>query len=95
MAFSELELEANAVDVAINKSATRLAVLHNSGVMLLELNFGVKPVQQPKSVRRIAFAEPIPRQIAFSGEDEIIIVSSQENTHVDSIFRLSDRKSVV
>lgn len=88
MAFAEIELGANSIDVAVNQSATRIAVLHQQGVFLYELNYGVKPVQHPKLMRETSLAEQIPRQIAFFGEDEISILCSQPNTNTDCIVQI-------
>ena len=88
MAFAELELGANAIDVAVNQSATMIAVLHQQGVFLYELNYSVRPFQHPKLLREVPMAEQIPRQIAFSGEDNISVLCSQPNSQTDCIVEL-------
>ncbi|THW99856.1 IkappaB kinase complex, IKAP component [Aureobasidium pullulans] len=88
MSFAELDLGANAIDVAVNQSATMIAVLHQQGVFLYELNYSVRPFQHPKLLREGPMAEQIPRQIAFSGEDDISVLCSQPNSQTDCIVEL-------
>lgn len=88
MSFAELELGANAIDVAVNQSATMIAVLHQQGVFLYELNYSVRPFQHPKLLREVPMAEQIPRQIAFSREDDISVLCSQPNSQTDCIVEL-------
>lgn len=88
MAFAELELSANAIDVAVNRSATKIAVLHQHAVSFYELNYSVRPFQQPKLLRGALMAGQIPRQVAFSGEDAISVLCSEPNTQADSIIEL-------
>jgi elongator complex protein 1 len=88
MAFAELDLGANAIDVAVNESATKIAVLHQQGVSLYELDYSVRPFQHPKLLREAPLAEQIPRQVAFSGEDGISVLCSEPNTLADSIVEI-------
>ncbi|KAG9546977.1 IkappaB kinase complex, IKAP component, partial [Aureobasidium melanogenum] len=88
MAFAELELGANAIDVAVNQSATKIAVLHQHAVSFYELNYSIRPFQQPKLLRGASMAGQIPRQVAFSGEDAISVLCSERNTQADSIIEL-------
>lgn len=89
MAFADVNLGVNAIDVAINQSATQFAILHQQGIMLYELNYSVKPAQHPKLLRETSLAEQIPRQLAFSGKDDILVLCSQSDTQADSIVRLN------
>jgi elongator complex protein 1 len=95
MAFAELELGENAIDVAVNQSATKIAVLHRERVALYELDYSVRPFRHPKLSRETSFAESLPRQVAFSGEDDISVLCSQPNTKTDSAieFKASDDTS--
>ena len=88
MSFAELELGANAIDVAVNQSATMIAVLHQQGAFLYELNYSVRPFQHPKLLREVPMVEQIPRQIAFSGEVDISVLCSQPNSQTDCIVEL-------
>ncbi|KAH0358198.1 IkappaB kinase complex, IKAP component, partial [Aureobasidium melanogenum] len=88
MAFAELELGANAIDVAVNQSATKIAVLHQHAVSFYGLDYSVRPFQQPKLLRGASMAGQIPRQVAFSGEDAISVLCSEPNTQADNIIEL-------
>jgi elongator complex protein 1 len=95
MSFAELELSANAIDVAVSESATKIAVLHQQGISLYELDYSVRPFQHPKLLREALLAEQVPRQIAFSGEDGISVLCSEPNTPADNIveIKISDESA--
>jgi elongator complex protein 1 len=95
MSFAELELSANAIDVAVSESATKIAVLHQQGVSLYELDYSVRPFQHPKLLREAPLAEQIPRQVAFSGDDGISVLCSEPNTPADNVveIKISDESA--
>ncbi|KAI5269967.1 IkappaB kinase complex, IKAP component [Aureobasidium subglaciale] len=88
MAFTELEICANAIDVAVSHSATNIAILHRQGVSLYELNYSVRPFQHPKLLREVPMTEQIPRQVAFSGDDGITVLCGEPNSQADSLVEL-------
>lgn len=95
MAFSEIDLPENAVDVAVNRSATRIAVLHKRSVSLYKCNFAIKPVEHPALIRHLSMPETVARQIAFAEEDQITVLYSERNYLVDKVCRLSSEAEIV
>ncbi|KAL1302746.1 hypothetical protein AAFC00_003098 [Neodothiora populina] len=88
MAFSEVDLPGNTVDVAINHSATRVAVLHGQKVSLFQFNFAVKPASHPELIHTYTIPTASARQIAFAGEDSIVVLCSEINSTVDTMHHV-------
>lgn len=88
MAFSEIDLTENAIDVAVNCSATRIAVLHKQSVSLYRCKFATKPVEHPVLTRTFALPEAVARQISFVEEDQIMVLCSERDYPVDKFCHL-------
>lgn len=88
MAFSEVELQHNAVDVAINRSANRIAVLHADSVSVFTCNFAAKPVVHPKFVESYAITTAVTRQVAFIGDDQVAVLCSEAGSATDVVHQV-------
>ncbi|GAB7355004.1 hypothetical protein MBLNU459_g5613t2 [Dothideomycetes sp. NU459] len=88
MAFSEVQLAENAVDVAVNSSATQIAVLHQRTVSAYRCNFAAKPAEHPVLIRSLPLPGDGARQIAFSGDDIVTVLCSEKNYPVDKTCSL-------
>ncbi|KAH7061357.1 IKI3 family protein [Macrophomina phaseolina] len=82
MALHEVQLESNAVDVAVNSSSTLIAVLNDSEVCVYRYEVSNKSAHDPVFDTRHAFGDPSakPRQIAFRGDSEICVLLDSEDT---------------
>lgn len=77
MALHEVQLENNAIDLAINTSSSLIAVLHNSEVCIYRYEISTKAAQDPVLNTRHAFEHhpaARPRQIAFRDDSEIFVL---------------------
>lgn len=93
MAFDEVELKANAVDVAINENGTRIAVLHDDSVSLWTCDFGSRPAKRAKFDTDISLAldhNAATRHLIFE-EQEIIVSISHDNEQDTRLRRLYGR----
>ncbi|KAF2184333.1 elongator complex protein 1 [Zopfia rhizophila CBS 207.26] len=76
MCLHQLSLENKAVDVAISKSGTRLAVLSHQGIEFYALDMTRRPIPAPELLwRDDALQGHCPRHIAFSGDDEVFVLA--------------------
>lgn len=95
MAFSEIDLQGNAVDVAVSRSASRIAVLHTESVSVYKCNFAIKPVSHPELVGIYDVPTTNARQIAFSGDDQLAVVCSEASSAVDTIHQIDLTSEIV
>lgn len=89
MAFSEVELRDNAIDVAINRSSNCIAVLHTHSVSVYKCDFGTKPVSHPVLATSLDIPTSGARQIAFFGDDGIAVLASEAGLSGDAIYQIS------
>lgn len=85
MALFDLELPSNAIDFAMIGSNKGLAVLHQQGIELYELDLSTKPAKAPKLVCKMP-CPPHGRQISFRGDEELVVL-------VENVIYLWDGKS--
>ena len=88
MAFSEVELQANAIDVAISRSATLVAVLHHQSISLYKCDFAAKRKALPEFVKSFTVSTTTSRQIAFLGDNQIALLSTEANSEADVIYSI-------
>lgn len=98
MAFQELSLSTNAIDVAINVIRTNqpialICLLHREGISLYEWALTSKPLSSPSlkwftSFTSDNFSSSIQQQIAFSGERFLSVLG---NTAEGSVVHIIDR----
>ncbi|KAK4610495.1 Elongator complex protein 1 [Fulvia fulva] len=93
MALDEIDLVSEAIDVAINKTGTKIAVLHNNQVTLWSCDYASKPVKRAgttlTSSTELNMERVVHRQIAFGEEDDITVVSASVNASGARLTRLS------
>jgi elongator complex protein 1 len=76
MAFHTLALEANAVDVAISKSGSRLAVLSNNNLAVYALDMHRRPIPKPAFLWQCnAINAQCPRHVTFIGDEELFCLT--------------------
>jgi elongator complex protein 1 len=91
MAFDEIELPENAIDVAVDRTGMRIAVLHVDRVSILSCNYGAKPAEKAVIIETLRLEAPpgtAGRQLLFDHED-IITISSTQNTRGTRIETVS------
>ncbi|EME44621.1 hypothetical protein DOTSEDRAFT_53662 [Dothistroma septosporum NZE10] len=96
MAFDEVDLVSNAVDVAVNQKGTEIAVLHNAQVTFWSCDYGSKPVRRARS-RPTPAADLnteglVHRQIVFGRDNDIIVASSAVNASGTSLTRVGGNR---
>lgn len=89
MAFSENEMQSNAVDIAVNRSATRIAVLHAYSLSIFKCNLAKRPLQEPELMSNHPIPQCVPRQIAFAGDEQVAVLCAEANTTTSHLFHLS------
>jgi elongator complex protein 1 len=95
MAFQTLVLENNAIDVAISKSGTRLAVLSGKDIALYALDMSKRPIPKPAFLwRNDAISTHCPRHIAFVGDDELFCLTDNWDEDESCLWRSVGDKMV-
>ena len=85
MAFDEIELQASAIDVAVSKDGSRIAILHNDSVSTWSCDYTAHPhkVAQAEGNFPISHksseARMIPRRIVFDELNRPVVLTSLEN----------------
>lgn len=88
MAFDEVDLEANALDVAINRQGTKVAILHQHHVSIWTCDYAAKPAKRAKFEHDISLDlddDLTPRHLIFNGEQ--IVVSTSHTNEQDTRLR--------
>jgi elongator complex protein 1 len=76
MSLHQLGLKHCAVDVAVSKSGTRLAVLSDNGVSLYSMDITKRPVPVPSLLWRSDSLEGhVPRHVTFLGDEQVCILT--------------------
>lgn len=76
MSLHQLRLDHKAVDVAVSKSGTRLAVLSDKDVAVYSMDITKRPVPKPSVVWRSSTLEGhVPRHVAFTGDEQIYVLT--------------------
>jgi hypothetical protein len=95
MALHEIELENGAVDVAVNLSNTRVAVLHNTSVTTLKYEPKTSATSDPVIER----TEVLPitdfivaRQIRYKGDDQLLVLMTNLLTNDNLIYDCSTQQ---
>ncbi|KAF2210146.1 hypothetical protein CERZMDRAFT_46102 [Cercospora zeae-maydis SCOH1-5] len=100
MAFDEVDLPENAIDVAVDSSGMRIAVLHSDRISVLNCNYGAKPAKPAKILESLHLDLPpgtAGRQLCFDADDGIVISSStpaEQGTRISTVsdFGTSDMR---
>ncbi|KAL1584602.1 hypothetical protein WHR41_06996 [Cladosporium halotolerans] len=84
MAFDEVDLPSNAVDVAFSATGTEMVVLHETQVSFWRCDYSAKPAKHAEHFKTVEIPEvdgriPVTRQIVASPERQILITSSTTN----------------
>jgi elongator complex protein 1 len=88
MAFHTLALENNAIDVAISKSGSRLAVLSNNDLALYALEMHKRPIPKPAFLwRSDAINTQCPRHVAFIGDEELFCLTDNWDEDESCLWR--------
>ncbi|OCK81787.1 elongator complex protein 1 [Lepidopterella palustris CBS 459.81] len=93
MSLHQLYLKHNALDVAISNSSTRIAVLSETDISLYSVEISKKPIPDPVFVWRTTI--PLghcPRQIAFKGDAEILLLTSQWDKESSTLWKCGEEK---
>jgi elongator complex protein 1 len=88
MAFHTLVLERKAIDVAISKSGSRIAVLSDSDLAFYALDLNKRPVPKPVLLwRSNAFQTHCPRHVAFVGDEQLFCMTDSWNENESFLWR--------
>ncbi|RAL64465.1 hypothetical protein DID88_001941 [Monilinia fructigena] len=82
MGHHEVTIQSNAIDVSINADASLLAVLHQEGIMVFDLDATKRVAPTPAFSRQFTFESAskttIYQQITFSGKNEVLALGQGE-----------------
>ncbi|KAK4496200.1 hypothetical protein PRZ48_012180 [Zasmidium cellare] len=90
MAFDEIGLPCNAVDVGFNKTGTRFAVLHRESVSLWMCDYDSRPTKRAKLERTVELAptsNEVRYQIAFDPAGDVLVATCNVNKQGSRIVR--------
>jgi elongator complex protein 1 len=88
MAFHTLVLERKALDVAISRSGSRIAVLSDSDLAFYALDLNKRPVPKPVLLwRNDAFKSHCPRHIAFVGDEQLFCLTDSWDENESFLWR--------
>ncbi|KAM0715264.1 hypothetical protein Q7P37_008762 [Cladosporium fusiforme] len=84
MAFEELDLDSNAIDVAFDAAGKVMAVLHETKISLWHCDYRAKPVVSANLVNTIDIPSasegfPVTRQVVISPEGHVLAACSASN----------------
>jgi hypothetical protein len=87
MALHELQLEQNAVDVALGQSSTRFVVLDRIGLTVYDYSITPKSVKEPTLIERYQLPEECGDavQVSMRGDDEVYVLTHVTDTNRDEI----------
>jgi len=91
MALIDLQVGKNVVDVAINKSATRIAVLYSDAIAVYSASFDSAAANPPQLVDMVNIpcvsesALTVATQIAYEGDNHLALLTSVSNSSNDRI----------
>ncbi|SMR61040.1 unnamed protein product [Zymoseptoria tritici ST99CH_1E4] len=93
MAFDEVELKHSAIDVAVSRDGTQIAVLHDSCISVWKCNYGSKPASRATHEIDLTLGSDeslkdwLPRQILFDMNGDPRVLLSQVNGDVTRLLR--------
>lgn len=88
MSLHTLQLDYKAVDVALSRSGTRLAVLSDSNVAVYALDMNKRPIPKPSLLWRSDTIESqCPRQVAFVGDDQVHVLTDNWDDEESCLWR--------
>jgi elongator complex protein 1 len=88
MAFHTLVLERKAIDVAISKSGSRIAVLSDSDLAVYALDLNKRPIPKPVLLwRSDAIKTHCPRHVAFIGDEEVFCLTDNWDENESFLWR--------
>jgi hypothetical protein len=94
MSLHELQLQENAIDVALGQSSSRFVVLGRTGFTAYDYSITPKSVREPTLIGRKAVPEECgtPIQVSMRGEDEVYLLTHSAYANQDEIYscRLHD-----
>jgi len=94
MGHHEVTIQSNAIDVAINADASLLAVLHQDGISIFELDATKRVAPTPTLSGQFTFDSAIKttiyQQITFSGKNEILALGRTETGPVVQGYHLTE-----
>jgi len=91
MALIDLGVDNNVIDVSINKSATRIAVLYSDAIAVYDAYFDSAAAHPPRLLKTVNIPDVsgppfhVATQIAYEGDDRVAILTSTPNTQDDHI----------
>ncbi|KAM3156155.1 hypothetical protein ABEW05_003288 [Botrytis cinerea] len=94
MGHHEVTIQSNAIDVAINADASLLAILHQDGISIFELDATKRVAPTPTLSGQFTFDSAIKttiyQQITFSGKNEILALGRTDTGSVIQGYHLTD-----
>ncbi|TGO78025.1 hypothetical protein BELL_0082g00200 [Botrytis elliptica] len=94
MGHHEVTIQSNAIDVAINADASLLAVLHQDGISIFEIDATKRVAPTPTLSGQYTFDSAIKstiyQQITFSGKNEILALGRTETGPVVQGYHLTE-----
>lgn len=88
MAFQTIPLQQKAIDVAISKSGSRLAVLSNNDLAMYALEMDKRPIPQPVLLwRSDAIKNHCPRHVAFFGDSQVFCLTDNWDDDESSLWK--------
>jgi elongator complex protein 1 len=95
MGLHEVTVHSNAIDVAITADASRIAVLHQTGISIFQWDVSKGAASAPALSGRFTFEKgsgpvAIYQQICFSGKEEVLALGRNENNSTIQGYYFSD-----
>lgn len=95
MAFHTLPLQHKAIDVAISKSGSRLAVLSDRDLALYALDLHKRPIPKPVLLwQSDAIKRHCPRHVAFVGDKQMFCLTDNWDEDESCLWRYAGEKLV-
>lgn len=95
MALHTLALQHKAIDVAISKSGSRLAVLSDRGLALYALDLHKRPIPKPVLIwQSDAIKSHSPRHVAFVGDKEMFCLTDNWDEEESCLWRYAGEELV-
>lgn len=92
MALHEIQLQSNAIDVAVNQSSSQIAVLHNDAVSLIRYAPKVRDSEQPTIVSTVSVPTSSTLkavQICYVGAADIFVLMANLEEYNNLIYHIS------
>src|SRR5690348_14303656 len=96
MALHNLVLQRPALDVAISRSGSRLAVLSNDDLAVYALDMVSRPIPKPALLwRSTTTGSHTSRQVTFVGDEQIFILADNWEEDISALWSAENEKLIL